>query len=146
MRGEVGGRAPRQWQRTKPPSTWDYLRFIQRQKKTATYFLSNTHEHTQIPPFFFLHEQTFTHSGISVDIPLDMCIPVGIPRYTLACRYIIFQLSASDPQVHNLCMCVVKDVAANALSPPQKWTCFNCRILSSASCYCTRMLRDEESF
>lgn len=44
VRGKVGGRAPRQWRRTKPPSTWNYLRFIQWLKKTATYF---PHQHTQ---------------------------------------------------------------------------------------------------
>lgn len=87
VRGKVGGRAPppRWWTRTKPPSTWDYLRFIQRQKKTAIYFLSkHTRTHTHKCPLSALLAQTFTHSGIS-DIPGDMCIPAGIPRYTPAC-------------------------------------------------------------
>ena len=88
VRGKVGGQ-PQWWRRTKPPSTWDYLRFIQRQKTTATYFLSkhtrtHTRTHTQMPTFSSLPAQTFTHSGIS-DIPGDMCIPAGIPRYTPAC-------------------------------------------------------------
>lgn len=36
-------------------------------------------------------------------------------------------------------------LSTDVLSYPQKWTCFNCGILRSAS-YCTRMLWDKESF
>lgn len=47
VRGEVGGRTlhspPDGGGEQSAPPTWDYLRFIQRQKKTATCFLSNTH-------------------------------------------------------------------------------------------------------
>lgn len=93
VRGEVGGRAPRQWQWTKPPSTWDYLRFIQRQKKPATCFPSNILTRAHIPRFPELaHEQTFTHSRISEGIPVDICIPAGIPRHMLACRPLTFCL------------------------------------------------------
>lgn len=34
---------PRQWQRTKPPSTWDYLKFIQRRRQPLVFPLTLTH-------------------------------------------------------------------------------------------------------
>lgn len=151
VRGKVGRRAPRQWCRTKPSPTWDYLRFIQRQKKTATCFLSNAHK---CPLFFFLlltHEQTFTHSRISVDIPASTCIPMCIPRFKLACTCIKSKYGIRKcPTFKIFCADVAVDAGAdypcaNVLVHPQKWTCFDYRILSSAL-YCTRMLWDEEHF
>ena len=121
--------------------------------------LTNTHPP---PALFFLqlaHEQTFTHSGISVDIPPDM----RIPRHTLAYRHIVFwhfptncalkdlmqsphlysiwalhlfsMPSVSQLIIHQqMCSCLLKN---EHVSTAGVW--------SSAS-FCSRMLWDEESF
>lgn len=60
------------------------LKIHTRAEEEAIYFLSNTHAHRCLLSPSSSNEQTFTRSGISVDIPVRGCVPVGIPRCTLA--------------------------------------------------------------
>lgn len=89
------GSKGKSWRTLPPNSAWEQsppqrgtTQDLYKGRRRLLLIFSSTHTRMTLSLSFSLclsHQQTFTLCGISVDVPWEMSIPLGIPRFKLTC-------------------------------------------------------------